>query len=147
MPKRKALTLVRKRRFVLEYVKDYNATQAAIRMGIPPSGARTQAWRLLKDVDVRAELEKHQAQTKRDYSLTYDKIVRDVIDVGDAAFSAHNYPTALKAKVLVGRHIGMWSNRPKLPRASEQTPVTANPVILRLEEMLANIVPSTRLPR
>ena len=84
---------------------------------------------------MRAELEKHQAQTKRDYSLTYDKIVRDVIDVGDAAFSAHNYPTALKAKVLVGRHIGMWSNRPKLPRASEQTPVTANPVILRLEEL------------
>jgi phage terminase small subunit len=136
MPKRKALTLVRKKRFVLEYVNGLNATQAAIRIGIPPSGARTQGWRLLKDVDVRAELEKYQAQTALKYYLTHDKIIRDVIDIGNAAFADGNFATALKAKELIGRHIGMWPNKTEVtgPKGGP-IPVTAATVVLPIEAM------------
>src|SRR5260370_40523953 len=38
---------LRQRRFVTEYVVDFNATQAAIRAGYAAKGAAHQAWQLL----------------------------------------------------------------------------------------------------
>src|SRR5215475_15214052 len=136
MPKRKALTLVRTRRFVQEYLRDLNARQAAIRAGIPPKGAHTQATRLLKDVYVRACIEKAQAEFAVRYDLTQDKIIRDVIDIGNAAFADGNFATALKAKELIGRHIGMWPNKAEVTGPNGgPIPVTAATVVLPIEDM------------
>lgn len=43
----------KRRKFVQEYVKDYNATQAAIRAGYSPRTARSQGQRLLTFVDIQ----------------------------------------------------------------------------------------------
>jgi phage terminase small subunit len=136
MPKRKALTLVRRRRFVQEYLRDLNARQAAIRAGIPPKGAHTQATRLLKDVYVRTCIEKAQAEFAVRYDLTQDKIIRDVIDIGNAAFAKGNHAAALKAKELVGRHIGMWPNKAEVT-GPNGGPIQVMPatVVLPVEDM------------
>jgi phage terminase small subunit len=47
-------------RFVIEYLVDRNATQAAIRAGYSPRSAHAQAHRLLKRDDIRAALAAHQ---------------------------------------------------------------------------------------
>jgi phage terminase small subunit len=39
MPQGVAITLLKKRRFVQEYLRDLNATQAGIRIGFTPSSA------------------------------------------------------------------------------------------------------------
>jgi hypothetical protein len=136
MPKRKALTLVRRRRFVQEYLRDLNAKQAAIRAGIPPKGAHTQATRLLKDVYVRACIEKAQAEFAVRYNLTQDKVIRDLIDIGNAAFADGNFATALKAKELIGRHIGMWPNKAEVTGPNGgPIPVMAATVVLPIEAM------------
>lgn len=49
----KALT-VRERRFTLEYMRDLNGTQAAIRAGYAEKNAASQASRLLRKPEVRA---------------------------------------------------------------------------------------------
>jgi phage terminase small subunit len=136
MPKRKALTLVRRRRFVQEYLRDLNARQAAIRAGIPPKRAHTQATRLLKDVYVRTCIEKAQAEFAVRYDLTQDKIIRDVIDIGNVAFAKGNHAAALKAKELVGRHIGMWPNKAEVTGPSGG-PIQVMPatVVLPVEDM------------
>lgn len=53
-------------RFVAEYRKDLNATQAAIRAGYSPKTANEQASRLLADVNIAAAVAKQtQAQLER----------------------------------------------------------------------------------
>lgn len=56
----------RKRRFALEYMKDANATQAAIRSGYSKKSAVSQGNRLLGDADVqrliKIERERHQSE-------------------------------------------------------------------------------------
>jgi hypothetical protein len=93
------------------------------------------ASRLLKNVDVRAELDKHQAQTALKYSLTHDKIIRDVIHIGECAFLDGDYNAALKAKHMAGRHVGMWPNKTEVTGPNGgPVPVMAATVVLKPEE-------------
>jgi phage terminase small subunit len=46
----------KQRQFALEYMLDFNATQAAIRAGYSKKTARQQGQRLLTNVDIQAEL-------------------------------------------------------------------------------------------
>lgn len=43
-------------RFCLEYIVDYNKTEAAIRAGYKEKSARTQAWRMLKNETIAARV-------------------------------------------------------------------------------------------
>jgi phage terminase small subunit len=52
----------RRARFVLEYLKDLNATQAAIRAGYAPRGASTEGARLLVNAEVQAAVQAQQAR-------------------------------------------------------------------------------------
>ncbi len=49
-------------RFIEEYLRDYNGTQAAIRAGYAPESAGVEACRLLKNANVRKRLEKRKKQ-------------------------------------------------------------------------------------
>lgn len=60
----------KQQRFVAEYLKDLNGTQAAIRAGYSAKTANEQAARLLANVSVQAAIEK--AQTKRTERLQID---------------------------------------------------------------------------
>jgi phage terminase small subunit len=48
----------KQRRFALEYVKDHNATQAAIRAGYAKKGAGVTAFKLLKNTNIQADIQK-----------------------------------------------------------------------------------------
>lgn len=52
----------KKQRFVLEYCKDWNGTQAAIRAGYSEKTAYSIASRLLKDVDILAAIEERKEE-------------------------------------------------------------------------------------
>jgi phage terminase small subunit len=52
-------------KFVREYLKDGNATQAAIRAGYPPKGAKQQGSRLLSFVDVQEQIARLQDASAR----------------------------------------------------------------------------------
>lgn len=49
-------------KFISEYTKDFNATQAAIRAGYSPKTAYSIGQRLLKNVEVQAAMTEHRAQ-------------------------------------------------------------------------------------
>ena len=105
-----ALSLARKRRFVKEYMRDLNQRQAAIRTGFSQVSAGNSGHRLMKDRYVQEQIAKAQAEFAIKYDITEAKIIRSIIDIGEEARAAGNHAVALKAKELVGRHIGMWPN-------------------------------------
>lgn len=96
MAKKKKITLQQKL-FALEYIKDFNATQAAIRAGYSKKTAYSQGQRLLKNVVIKKLVEK--AKRERE-----DAVKIDVNWVLDQAVKVHNRCMALEpiTKVVDG---------------------------------------------
>src|SRR5262245_26530098 len=135
-PKSPTVIGTRMERFVLEYLKDLKGEKAAIRAGFPPAGARTQASRMLRDVEVREKLAMHEAKLAAKYDLAHDKIIRDIIDLGERAELSGQFATALRAKELAGRHVGMWPNKAEVTGPNGgPIPVMAATVVLPVEDM------------
>ncbi|SPF51144.1 putative PBSX phage terminase small subunit [Candidatus Desulfosporosinus infrequens] len=63
--------------FALHFVKDHNATMAAIKAGCPKAGAHVQGSRMLRDVKVAAEIRRLKGDIAQDIFLTK----RDVLEV------------------------------------------------------------------
>lgn len=68
-------------RFVLEYLIDLNATQAAIRAGYSPATANEQGARLLANVSVRAAIDKAIAERSRRTGVNSDRVVMELAKI------------------------------------------------------------------
>lgn len=66
------------RRFVEEYIKDLNATQAAIRAGYGEAGAHVQGHRVLSNVKVAEEIAKKKAEITKKNELTTEKVLAEL---------------------------------------------------------------------
>lgn len=76
-----ALTDLQKQ-FVTEYLKDQNATQAAIRAGYSPKTAQEQSSRLLSKVMVRAQVDEGLARIRekaeRETAVTLERVIKEI---------------------------------------------------------------------
>lgn len=68
----------RRERFVLEYLKDLNGTQAAIRAGYAESGARTQASRLLADDNISDAIAAGKAKAAANLEITAERVLAEL---------------------------------------------------------------------
>jgi phage terminase small subunit len=68
----------RAKRFVAEYLLDHNGTQAAIRAGYAPSGARALASKMLSNVVVAKAVDDAEAQILQSNQVTVARIVREL---------------------------------------------------------------------
>src|SRR5262249_18086577 len=131
-----ALSLARKRRFAKEYMRDLNQRQAAIRTGFSQVSAGNSGHRLMKDRYVQEQIAKAQAEFAIKYDITEAKMIRSIIDIGEEARATGNHAVALKAKELIGRHIGMWPNKAEVTGPNGgPIPVMAGTVVLPIEAM------------
>lgn len=117
--------------FCQEYVVDYNGTQAAIRAGYKEKSARQQASRLLASEEVLtriSELQKDQLDRlalSQDYVvlqlletykccreptpvMRYDPSTGEMEETGTYQFDSKG---ALRALELIGKHLGMFSDK------------------------------------
>lgn len=62
--------------FIAEYLKDHNGTKAAIAAGYSAKGASTQAMRLLRNVQVSAEIARKQAELLQKLDLSAEKVLQ-----------------------------------------------------------------------
>ena len=69
----------KQRVFVLEYVKDWNATQAAIRAGYSENSAANIGWENVRKPEIQAEIDKYIMSAEQ-----AAKIISDIAD-GDMA--------------------------------------------------------------
>ena len=70
--------------FVNEYLKDLNATQAAVRAGYSEKTAHVQGPRLLQDPKVKAAIDAAIARRNKRLELSQDKVVRELVKIGMA---------------------------------------------------------------
>ena len=63
-------------RFVAEFLKDFNASKAAERAGYSPKTAYSLSWRLLKNVEIQAELTRHREAALAEGAMQFDEAVR-----------------------------------------------------------------------
>lgn len=67
--------------FCREYVKDFNATQAALRAGYSENGARQQGHRLLTNANVQSYLAKVFERAGEEVGYTAQQLLQDIRDV------------------------------------------------------------------
>jgi len=63
--------------FVAEYLKDRNAKQAAIRAGYSERTAESQASRLLRNVKVKAEVDKHMQAVVNRLEISAERVLKE----------------------------------------------------------------------
>ena len=68
----------RARRFISEYLKDLNGTQAAIRAGYAKAGARVTASRLLANVSIAKSIRDAHEEILKENQVTVARIVREL---------------------------------------------------------------------
>lgn len=101
----------KKQAFTEEYLKDCNATQAAIRAGYSPHTAKQQGSRLLTNVDVRTRIGALQDQAAARNRVEIDEIIGKLRGAYDEAMGDGRYGAAVRAAELLGKHIGMFSDK------------------------------------
>ena len=120
MPDRKLNT--RQSQFVVEYLVDGNATQAAIRAGYSEKTAYAQGSRLLKSVEVQKSIERsrrkalEKAEVTREWILT--RLVENLNNCLDKDSHTYNPSAANKAIELLGREHKMFIERKELAGAN-----------------------------
>ena len=67
--------------FCLEYIKDGNATQAAIRAGYKPKYAGTNADKLLKNTNIRARIDELMAEVQQEKIADAEEVLRHLTSV------------------------------------------------------------------
>jgi phage terminase small subunit len=114
------------RLFCLEYLKDHNGKQAAIRAGYSEKTAEVQASRLLSNVKVSAFIQEKQSKVEKKLELSAEKILRDIEETrircmqGEPVLDSEGNPTgewtfqasaALKASELQGKYKKLWTDK------------------------------------
>lgn len=102
----------RKKAFAQEWVIDRNASQAAARAGYSKKTAYSQGQRLLKDVAVKAEIERILRETAENKGVTLDRVIDEFARIAFADFDITQLKPADKLRALEGlmRHLGGFAN-------------------------------------
>ena len=99
--------------FILEYQKDRNATQAAIRAGYSDKTAYSIGQKLLKKVEIQKALEADITARAERLTFTADDVIRDLITIKDRCMNSKPFDSrgAIKALELIGKNLGMFTNK------------------------------------
>lgn len=72
---------VKRHRFVAEYLKDLNATQAAIRAGYAKKGAKDQAYQLMQQPEVAEAIEKAMGERSKRLQVDADYVLHRLTEI------------------------------------------------------------------
>lgn len=101
----------RRERFAQEYIKDGNATQAAIRAGFSIGGAKQVASRLLTNVDIQARIADLRAPVVEAAQLTLANHLKALEELRDAAQAAKQFGPAVQAEASRGKASGLYTEK------------------------------------
>lgn len=107
----------RQARFVEEYLVDLNASAAARRAGYSVRTAEWQGPQLLGKPHVAAAVAAKQAELSERTETTQGQVLADLKRLAAKAERAGEFSPSIRARELIGKHIGMFSDRVQLTGA------------------------------
>ena len=102
---------IKQQRFVEEYLKDLNATQAAIRAGYSPHTAQEQSSRLLSNVIIQKAVESAKNRRSNRINITQDQVLAKLMQIEKEAGHDGQHTPRVQAVKLLGIHIGMFGEK------------------------------------
>jgi phage terminase small subunit len=100
--------------FVMEYLKDLNATQAAIRAGYSKKTASSQGERLLRNAKVQAAVTKGREKLAAKVEVTTERVLGGLLAEAMADDGPMCKGARVKAWELLGKHLGLLTDRSKV---------------------------------
>ncbi len=102
----------RQKLFVKEYLKDLNATQAAIRAGYSERTAGSLGQRLLKNVEIQKAIQKAMKKRERNTEITAERVLKEIATIAFAPIDDKlSYRDKIKALELLGKHQALFVDR------------------------------------
>jgi phage terminase small subunit len=103
-------------KFVDEYMVDMNATQAYLRAGYKctEEAARVSASKLLTNPNIVAEITTRQEKLQEKTELTAEWVLNELADNHRLAKQMGDMAPSNKALELIGKHIGMFTDKVKM---------------------------------
>ena len=98
-------------RFVEEFLVDCNATQSAIRAGYAPKTAQQGGARLYRNVKIRAAIDTAMEARSQRVGIDQNWVLKRLKKTYRSAKEDGQYSAANRSLELVGKHIGMFSDR------------------------------------
>lgn len=99
------------RRFLLAYIAEGNAAEAARQAGYSEARARQTGSELLHQPEVQIALTEVYRETARRMGLAAEKVLVDIERVRRKAEETDNLAMALKASELQGKYLQMWNDK------------------------------------
>lgn len=110
--------------FCREYIKDFNATQAAKRAGYSEKTAYSQGQRLLKKAEAKAEIIGLLAEIKAVDTVEVAEIIAELRKLAFSGVSFLNNADKLRALELLGRYKAMFTDKYQDTSQQEQPALT-----------------------
>jgi phage terminase small subunit len=95
--------------FAIEYLKDKNATQAAMRAGYSKKTAASIAWELLEKPDIKQFIGQKQEEALKNATVTVDGIVEQLRAISANPLAKDS--DRIRALELIGKYLGMFTER------------------------------------
>ena len=127
--------------FVEEYLKDFNATRAAIAAGYAKKSAHVTACRMLKadkrvQTLIRSYLLKRAEKAGVDVEMVINGLLTEALGQGEDTTSG----ARTKAWELIGKHLGMFIDRKEIGKPGEFTQMTK----AEMEQEIADLLEKQR---
>jgi len=87
--------------FCEEYIKDYNASQAAIRAGYSPNGIKTSGPRLLANVGIANKIKELQNKEAKKHHITKSLLLDKLMDIVQKMTQGENEESPRAARVAI----------------------------------------------
>lgn len=128
--KQRALTF-RQERFISEFLKHRNATQAAITAGYPKNRASVAGCELLKSPTVRAKIDAETQVVAKKNQVDAEWVIAQLMAVAGQEDVAQS--TKVRALELLAKHLGMLEDRLTLKTDGLSSEQRAERVVMLLE--------------
>jgi phage terminase small subunit len=122
----------KRKMFVLEYMKDKNATQAAIRAGYSKKTAYSIGVQLLKDLEVQQFLKEKCDEVAAEASITATGIVEQLRAIAQNPLAKDS--DRIRALELIGKYVGMFTERVEMKGQIDTAVTKLDGILKQLDE-------------